>query len=206
MRRKLKLGWMALVVPALVMGCENGVTDPTVIDVPGPSLSILLDGNGLPRFVGKGDVQLFFGWNNQTLQRNAGSVDFQLNSGETTTWTCTRTWVTGPEGNETEHETVQNRHNTTSIQAFFTTQGRDLSEGLNGPNTGFVLTVDGDPTIIADGPGVGTCPADPSGFVYDENAVTTPTGSGLQIIVNLGAPGPFLTPTGKAINTWYNFP
>jgi hypothetical protein len=202
MKRSNKLGWMTTVAAALIMGCQTEPMSPTDL---GPSLAIINHGDG-SYFVGKGDVQTFFGWNNQALQRNATYIDFQYSLGETTTWTCTRTWVTGPENNQTEHEVIHERNNSTTTQGLFTTLGRDISDGLNGPNTGFVLTQDGDPTTVTDGPAVGTCPADPSGFVYDNNAQTISTGSGLQIILLTGAPGPSPTPTGKVINTWYNFP
>jgi hypothetical protein len=199
---KKRLLSVALGMAGFVMGCQSEPLAPTGL---GPSFAIVDNGDG-SYFVGKGDVQTFFGWNNQTLQRNAAWVDFQFSLSQTTTWTCTKTWTTGPEGNETEHVVVQNRHNSTSTQGLFTTLGRNISEGLNGPNTGFKLNPDGTPTVEEDGPPVGSCPAEPSGFVYDENAETTSSGGGLQVILHTGAPGAFLTPTGKNVNTWYNFP
>jgi len=193
---------VGLGVAALLLGCQGElVTEPSSI---APAFSIVANANG-SYFVGKGDVQTFAGWNNTVVQKNANYVDFQLNSSTTTSWTCTKTFFTGPD--DTEHVIVQQRQTSTTTQGFFTTQGRNISEGLNGPNTGFNLTPDGAPTTVTSGPAIGSCPATPSGFVYDDNATTVSDGgTGLQIILTTGAPGPFLTPTGKAVNTWYNFP
>jgi hypothetical protein len=62
-------------------------------------------------FVGKGDVQLIFGWNNKALQDNAASVQFRASTEEVTevSWECT---------NE-RNENIQERARTTTT----TTQG-----------------------------------------------------------------------------------
>lgn len=44
-------------------------------------------------FVGKGDVQTAFGWNNQALQANAADVTFSYNAVDTYSATCS--WITG---------------------------------------------------------------------------------------------------------------
>ncbi|AOT02362.1 hypothetical protein ASPU41_02360 [Arthrobacter sp. U41] len=63
-----------------------------------------------------------------------------------------------------------------------TTVARDNSKGKDGSITGFYLQgYEGTPTLETDGPAVGTCPADPSGFVYDENAQTTELGGGFEV-------------------------
>jgi hypothetical protein len=98
------------------------------------------------------------------------------------------------------------RQSSVSTQGLITTQGRNISEGLNGPNTGFMLSPEGGITTESDGPAVGSCPASPSGFVYDNNAVTETSGGGLQIIAKTGAPGSWTSPTGKNVNVWYAFP
>ena len=186
----------ALLVAALVSGCQSDVSGPTG-PAGAPSLAIVDHGNGT-MFVGKGDVQLFFGWNNKGLQNNAVHVDFRLMSSEVTSWTCTKIVTLGNGG---VNEIVQQRSTTSSYQELITTQGRDISEGLNGPNTGFNLTLDGSPTQETDGPEVGSCPANPSGFTYDDNATTEPGASGLQII--LYSPG---SSNVKSSNVWYDFP
>ena len=133
-------------------------------------------------FVGKGDVQLVYGWNNKALQDNASKVDFRVNSTSTTTWTCTKIVELGNGG---ENEIVQQRNTTTTTQGLVTSVARDNSKGKDGPVTGFNLTgYEGTPTTTTDGPVVGTCPANPSGFTYDENAETTGGGGGLEVTIN----------------------
>jgi hypothetical protein len=46
-------------------------------------------------FVGKGDVQTAFGWNNKQLQDNAGLVQFRATTTSETTWTCIKESPTG---------------------------------------------------------------------------------------------------------------
>ena len=196
---------LAVVAIAATTGCQTDLTAPVSAKaiVSAPLATITFDPFTGTGFVGKGDVQLFYGWNNQKLQQHAAFIDFQYNVSETTSWTCTKTWYTGP--NQTEHEVVQVRQNSTSIQGLLTTEGRNISQGVNGPNTGFIISPAGALTVESDGPAVGSCPAQPSGFVYDGNAATTSNGGGLQITVN-GGPGPFVTQTAKNVNTWYSFP
>ena len=141
-------------------------------------------------FVGKGDVQLVFNWNNKALQDNATKVDFRVNSVSETSWTCTKTVE---QGNDVTREIVQQRSTTTSTQGLFTSVARETSKGKDGAVTGFILTgYEGTPVVVTDGPAVGSCPSDPSGFIYDENAVTTETGGGFQV-------------TRDGIN-WYSIP
>lgn len=49
---------------------------------------VAYDENGVG-FVGKGDVQTIFDWNNAMLQENAALVRFRLLSAGSSTWTCT---------------------------------------------------------------------------------------------------------------------
>jgi hypothetical protein len=55
--------------------------------------TITFDGVTGVGFVGKGDVQYTFGWNNKGLQDNADSVKFQATSTDVTevSWECTTT-------------------------------------------------------------------------------------------------------------------
>lgn len=48
---------------------------------------VTVDENG-KGFVGKGDVQSIFGWNNAGLQENAPRVVFRLSTTGTATWVC----------------------------------------------------------------------------------------------------------------------
>lgn len=56
-------------------------------------------------FVGKGDVQTLFGWNNATMQANYAGVSFEYESSATYTFDCE--WWTGPEHNRTRHENTK---------------------------------------------------------------------------------------------------
>lgn len=130
-------------------------------------------------FVGKGDVQTVFAWTNKALQDNAATVDFRVNSVSETSWTCTKIVV---QGNDQIREIVQQRSTTTTAQGLVTTVARENSKGKDGAVTGFYLRgYEGTPSVVTDGPAPGSCPADPSGFVYDDNAVTNVSGGGLQV-------------------------
>ena len=199
MQKALKSAVVAMAI-GFITACQTDVTAPSVTALPGGASQAIVDNGDGTWFVGKGDVQTFFGWNNPRMQANAAYIEFRIASSTTTTWTCTKLQVLG---NGNTNEIVQNRQNSSSTQGVFTTQGRTNSQG---PVTGFNLTLNGAATVQNDGPAIGSCPANPSGFVYDNNAVTVTSGGGLQIMVGSGAPGPFLTPTGKNAGVWYNFP
>jgi hypothetical protein len=127
-------------------------------------------------FVGKGDVQLALGLNNAQVQNTI--VNFTYSSSSSTTWTCTKTWVTGSESHETEHVVVQNRHNTTSVSGVVSSVARVRNQ-ITGYN---LMGFSGSPSVTESGQAVGTCPADPSGFVFDEDSVETQTtGGGLSV-------------------------
>ena len=126
------------------------------------------DGTG---FVGKGEVQTAFGWNNQALQANADAVNFYVSTTteSETTWTCSRTTPAGG-------EIVQERSNTTTTEAqgLLDSTTRDKKQV-----TGFLIEgPDGELTteiVDQDGPAIGSCPAGQSGFSFDGNEETTTT-------------------------------
>ena len=102
-------------------------------------------------FVGKGDVQLIYGYNNQQLQTNASKIDFRAITTSETSWTCSRP---APTPQDPNREITQQRNNTTTAQGLATTVARDNSKGKNGPVTGFnLIGYDSPPTVISsDGP------------------------------------------------------
>jgi hypothetical protein len=127
-------------------------------------------------FVGKGDVQLVFGWNNKALQDNAGSVDFRSASTETseTTWTCKR-----DSGEQTQERL---RTTTTTIQGLVTTVGR-----LKNQITGFNLNgYEGTPTTttVSDGPALGSCPQFWTEVEGSQETVVTPGTTTLEVSIN----------------------
>jgi len=112
-------------------------------------------------FVGKGDVQLVFGWNNAQLQANAGSVQFRALTTEVTevSWECTN------ENNENIQERA--RTTTTSIEGLVSSIAR-----VKNQITGFNLTgYSGTPTqsSTTEGPPLNSCPSGPW-------SLTTPAG------------------------------
>lgn len=76
-------------------------------------------------FVGKGDVQLAYGWNNAALQRNAGSLTFSYSSTDTYTAVCS--WVTG-EGTRGEKTHTITRNRTVSVISEITGEARKNSQ------------------------------------------------------------------------------
>jgi hypothetical protein len=113
-------------------------------------------------FVGKGDVQFVFGWNNKQLQDNAGNVDFRLNSEVVTevSWACTNT--------NNENIQPRERTTTTSTVGLVDNVARERNQ-----ITGFNLTgFDGAPTggtPTTEGPQLNSCPSGPW-------TLTTPAG------------------------------
>lgn len=55
--------------------------------------SVIYDENGVG-FVGKGDIQSLFDWNNSQLQENASLLEFRFITAGSVTWQCE--WFTGP--------------------------------------------------------------------------------------------------------------
>jgi hypothetical protein len=125
-------------------------------------------------FVGKGDVQLIYGWNNKQLQQNANNVDFRANSLTITevSWECTNS----------NNDKVQERERTTttSVQGILTTVARENSKGKDGPVTGFNLNgyEGGSATTStsSEGPPLNSCPASPSTWY-----LSTPAGDPMEI-------------------------
>jgi hypothetical protein len=154
-------------------------------------------------FVGKGDVQLVYGWNNKQAQDNASSVDFRAFSTVVSevTWQCRNDNI-GQDGQAQEKE----RTTTTETQGLVTTVARENSKGKDGPVTGFYLNgYEGTVSVTetTDGPKApiynettgqwelqpGSCPANPSGWylsvppgdpVIDEEA----SSGGLEVTIN----------------------
>ena len=83
-------------------------------------------------FVGKGDVQLAFGWNNAGLQRNASGVTFSYSATDTYEAVCT--WTTG-EGTRGEQTHNVGHDKTTSVNSAIAYDAR-----IRNQITGFILT------------------------------------------------------------------
>jgi hypothetical protein len=135
--------------------------------------AVTFDASSGTGFVGKGDVQLALGMNNAQVQN--ATLNFTYTSTDTTFWTCTRTFTLG---NGNTQEIVQVRNNSTTTQGVLSSVAR-----VKNQITGYNLLgyAGGGASISTDGPAVGSCPASPSGFVYDDNAETTSLGGGLSV-------------------------
>lgn len=68
--------------------------------VAGAAVTVNADGTG---FVGKGDVQLAFGWNDHVLQANAAGVSFTYDSTDLYSGVCTFTTGEGTRGEQTHN-------------------------------------------------------------------------------------------------------
>jgi hypothetical protein len=83
---------------ATVVGCAAPAGDESVPEVKLGGVSpaaVTYDPATGAGFVGKGDVQLAFGWNNKQLQANAGGVAFELRSSTKYETECEKDGVKG---------------------------------------------------------------------------------------------------------------
>ena len=106
-------------------------------------------------FVGKGDVQLAFGWNNAQLQSRAAGLTFTFEASEVYTAVCT--WTTG-EGSRGErvHNVKHKRSVCVSGAVAYDARARNQITGFN--ITGYA----GTPTSLGDAPVLnGPCPGNP---------------------------------------------
>jgi hypothetical protein len=125
-------------------------------------------------FVGKGDVQLAFGWNNKALQDNASSVSFSATTVSDQTWVCDRD--AGPQ--------TQERARTTTTQGVVSNIARDNKKQI----TGFNLTgYSGTPSTSSEGPALGSCPTG-----WTAGPISAP-------VVDEAASGLFVTFNGQSV-------
>ncbi len=104
-------------------------------------------------FVGKGDVQLIYGWNNAQLQANAGLVQFRATTVSERSWECKRI---NPQG----VEITQERERTTT-----STQLVSKIDRVRNQITGFILDgYTGAPSTTIDGPALNSCPSASAGW------------------------------------------
>jgi hypothetical protein len=142
-------------------------------------------------FVGKGDVQLAYGWNNKALQHNADDVDFRANSVVVTevSWICTNS------NNENTQE--RERTTTTSIAGVVSSVAR-----VKNQITGFNLTgYSGTPTesSTTEGNPLNSCPSGPWSLTTPagDPEVVSSTGGGLEVSIDGDEWFPLETPSGE---------
>ena len=128
-------------------------------------------------FVGKGDVQLAYGWNNSQLQSNAKDVSFTYNV--TNSYEATCTWTTG------EGKKGEKTHNVNHTQKSGVNSTIAYDARVKNQITGFNLTGTGSSTTIGSIPEVGkACPGN-EGHEGVWSSVTQ-TGSSGGLYVNYG--------------------
>lgn len=101
---------------------------------------VTIDENGIG-FVGKGDVQSVFDWNNAQLQENAADIQFRLGSGIAATWQC-----------QNPGRGTVNIHDYQSVVSADIAV--DTRKNRVGQVTGFILNGFGESSTI----GIGDCP------------------------------------------------
>jgi hypothetical protein len=127
-------------------------------------------------FVGKGDVQQVFNWNNKQLQQNASGVTFSYNATENYEAVCT--FVTG-EGTRGEQTHNVSRERSTTVDSAVAYDPR-----VKNQITGFNLKGFGDTTSSGDVPVVGgACPGGPNGGTWTSVTLVSSTGG---LYVNFG--------------------
>lgn len=110
--------------------------------------AVVVDEDGVG-FVGKGDVQLVFTWNNAQLQQNAEFIEFRMATIEKVSWTCYKDGDI--EGNS------QTRKNTRAIDGSVAFDARKNNKGqVTGFNLNGFFPGEGDVRI--DGPAYLSCP------------------------------------------------
>jgi hypothetical protein len=96
-----------------------------------------MDASGVG-WVGKGEVQTAYGWNNKTMQNNVGGVTFVYDSTATYEVRCE---FDNPGGH---HVITQTK--STGVNATVGSEARKNSQGKDGPMTGWYLTGFGETT------------------------------------------------------------
>jgi hypothetical protein len=120
-------------------------------------------------FVGKGDVQLVFGWNNKALQDNANSVQFSASSTTEVTWECTNS----------NNDKVQERSRITTTEGLVSSIARERNQ-----ITGFILSgYNGTSTSSTDGPALNSCPSGPWSLTSPAGD-PVPVGGGLEVSID----------------------
>jgi hypothetical protein len=124
-------------------------------------------------FVGKGDVQSAYGWNNAVLQTEAGDVSFYYDTAATYDVTCE--WDT-VNSKQTIHHSVTN-HKSVGVSSSIASTGR-----LKNQITGFILGAANTSGGGGDVPEVGdSCPQAHSTAVVTNVEQTSSGGGGLYV-------------------------
>jgi hypothetical protein len=125
------------------------------------------DGKG---FVGKGDVQLAFEWNNAQLQANAESLEFSVSAVSEVSWTCTNA----------SNDNVQVRERTTTTAGLVSSVARRQNQTTGFNLTGFAEGA----TTSSEGPPLNSCPSGPWSLTIPAGDPVLVEGGGLVVCLN----------------------
>jgi hypothetical protein len=137
------------------------------------SASTVYDSTSGIGFVGKGDVQSAFGWNNARLQANASGVSFSYDAIDTFSAVCTFVTGEGTRGEKT-HDVTLPRHAEISSDIHYHARSHKQIDG-------FILTGLGETTASGTAPAQGAaCVASQDGIAHDGTwtSVTLTSSSG----------------------------
>jgi hypothetical protein len=164
----------------------TGIAAGTLLVLGGVAQAYTLDTATGAGFVGKGEVQSPFGWNNAALQANAAGVSFSYEATEDYSATCT--WVTG-EGTRGERTHNVTHSKSTSISSAVTYEPRQRNQITGFTLTGFGATTETGETPVVGGP----CPGN-QGHDGTWTAVVLTNSTG-GLYAHYGALSALLTPT-----------
>jgi hypothetical protein len=139
--------------------------------------AVTIDDDGFG-FVGKGDVQNIFGWNNNELQANADNVQFRLTEESVTTteasWTCDR------DGGDQTQERSRTTTTTTTTTGVLSSTARVRNQ-ITGFNLNGYSSSDSSTDSETEGPPLGSCPTFWTAGPVVEETFTETFGEGLQV-------------------------
>lgn len=160
---------MALGKMKNLISAAGAVVLVAVLVVPA-SAAVTFDAETGTGFIGKGDVQLAFGWNNKQLNDNAGGVSFSVTATSETSWDCLNT----------RNEKIQERSRTETTAGLVAHLTRDNKKQVTGFNlTGYSGT--GSSTVV-DGPALHSCPNANGTWVLVEGSTETSAGEGTVMV------------------------
>ena len=137
--------------------------------------SVTFDSSTGTGFVGKGDVQLAFGWNNAKLQQNAPGVSFSYNATDSYTAVCTFTTGEGTRGERT-HNNEHTKTTTVSSAVAYDLRVRNQITGFNLTGLGTTTTTGGAAPVVG-----GACPGNPGTDGTWSSVELTGTTGGLYV-------------------------
>jgi hypothetical protein len=131
-------------------------------------------------WVGKGDVQTAFGWNNAAMQQRHTQITFEYDNLTQHTFECE--WWTGPARNRQYHSTTTTE--TTGVQGVLASDSRRTGQWTGWHLTGYV-TSGGSGNFTPDCNGNGEGDGNSGEKTLIEGSLTsTPLGGGLYAVYN----------------------